>query len=374
MNYLNLDPKRTEATVEQLNVLLADYHIYYQKLRNFHWNVVGENFFDLHEKFEEMYNDTLIKIDEIADFGSDSSPYFVNGVGITQEEFDNRYTNATPEELGNFGVQTRDERAADLDGEQEQLTDNLRQKQGQMDERNNDRAMAELLMEHPELSRVFAMGSPDALKGAAASISASLGKDDEGNDLLPASLVDHLVKAQERQGLVLTEDQKNFRMAWGLPLPSDAFQTPDQIAEQEREKEIARARQASRTKRYTAEGEEIKFDPTRATYDVGEMSRSGPLTPLGTSFIPGTTLPDTMENRAALAGGAPTQGPAQQVAPGVEVEAPPPGMLGYYPEEDEEDEDEITPRSPHDTTPTRTPTTPNQPYAPTRHRGGATGF
>ena len=67
MNYLNLDPKRTEATVEQLNVLLADYHIYYQKLRNFHWNVVGENFFDLHEKFEEMYNDTLIKIDEIAE-------------------------------------------------------------------------------------------------------------------------------------------------------------------------------------------------------------------------------------------------------------------------------------------------------------------
>ena len=51
MNYLNLDPKKTEATVEQLNVLLADYHIYYQKLRNFHWNVVGENFFDLHEKF-----------------------------------------------------------------------------------------------------------------------------------------------------------------------------------------------------------------------------------------------------------------------------------------------------------------------------------
>ena len=67
MNYLNLDPKKTEATVEQLNVLLADYHIYYQKLRNFHWNVVGENFFDLHEKFEEMYNDTLIKIDEIAE-------------------------------------------------------------------------------------------------------------------------------------------------------------------------------------------------------------------------------------------------------------------------------------------------------------------
>ena len=67
MNYLNLDTNKTEATVEQLNVLLADYHLYYQKLRNFHWNVIGENFFDLHAKFEEMYTDTLIKIDEIAE-------------------------------------------------------------------------------------------------------------------------------------------------------------------------------------------------------------------------------------------------------------------------------------------------------------------
>ncbi|MEE3148964.1 MAG: DNA starvation/stationary phase protection protein [Bacteroidota bacterium] len=67
MNYLNLDKNRTKETVEQLNTLLADYHLYYQKLRNFHWNVVGESFFDLHEKFEEMYNDTLIKIDEVAE-------------------------------------------------------------------------------------------------------------------------------------------------------------------------------------------------------------------------------------------------------------------------------------------------------------------
>ncbi len=67
MNYLNLDKERTKKTVKELNILLADYHLYYQKLRNFHWNVVGENFFDLHAKFEEMYNDTLIKIDEIAE-------------------------------------------------------------------------------------------------------------------------------------------------------------------------------------------------------------------------------------------------------------------------------------------------------------------
>lgn len=67
MNYLNLDKSKTKETVKQLNILLADYHLYYQKLRNFHWNVSGHNFFDLHEQFEDMYNDAKVKIDEIAE-------------------------------------------------------------------------------------------------------------------------------------------------------------------------------------------------------------------------------------------------------------------------------------------------------------------
>jgi len=67
MTYLNLDKTKTKATVKELNILLADYHLYYQKLRNFHWNIVGKNFFDLHIKFEEMYDDAKLKIDEIAE-------------------------------------------------------------------------------------------------------------------------------------------------------------------------------------------------------------------------------------------------------------------------------------------------------------------
>lgn len=67
MNYLGLDRKEVAKTVDQLNDLLANYHIYYQNLRNFHWNVDGENFFDLHNKFEDLYNDAQVKIDEIAE-------------------------------------------------------------------------------------------------------------------------------------------------------------------------------------------------------------------------------------------------------------------------------------------------------------------
>ena len=67
MSYLDLDKKKTAETAKELNVLLADYHLYYQKVRNFHWNVVGHNFFDLHIKFEDMYEDAKTKIDEIAE-------------------------------------------------------------------------------------------------------------------------------------------------------------------------------------------------------------------------------------------------------------------------------------------------------------------
>jgi len=67
MSYLNMQDEKLIPVVIELNALLANYHIYYQKLRNFHWNVLGENFFDLHNKFEELYTDARTKIDDIAE-------------------------------------------------------------------------------------------------------------------------------------------------------------------------------------------------------------------------------------------------------------------------------------------------------------------
>jgi len=67
MSYLNMNDEELMPVVVELNVLLADYHVYYQKLRSKHWNIIGKNFFDLHEKFEELYNDAKVKIHEIAE-------------------------------------------------------------------------------------------------------------------------------------------------------------------------------------------------------------------------------------------------------------------------------------------------------------------
>ncbi len=67
LNQIGLDKKASQALSEKLNALLANYQIFYMNARGFHWNIKGEKFFELHLKFEELYNDSLIKIDEIAE-------------------------------------------------------------------------------------------------------------------------------------------------------------------------------------------------------------------------------------------------------------------------------------------------------------------
>ncbi|WP_200979173.1 Dps family protein [Echinicola sp. 20G] len=64
---LGFNENESEKIVDSLNKLLANYHVHFQKLRNFHWNVTGGDFFDLHEKFEELYTESFENIDLIAE-------------------------------------------------------------------------------------------------------------------------------------------------------------------------------------------------------------------------------------------------------------------------------------------------------------------
>lgn len=57
----------TKPVVEGLNGLLADATVFYQKLRHYHWNVEGRTFFELHEKFEELYTGWAEGIDQLAE-------------------------------------------------------------------------------------------------------------------------------------------------------------------------------------------------------------------------------------------------------------------------------------------------------------------
>jgi len=66
-NLIGIDQAQAKELSEKLNLLLADYQIFYQNLRGLHWNIKGKEFFELHVKFEELYNDAVIKVDEIAE-------------------------------------------------------------------------------------------------------------------------------------------------------------------------------------------------------------------------------------------------------------------------------------------------------------------
>lgn len=67
LDFLQLDPKSTEKTVNGLQELLANLQIYYSNLRGFHWNVKGIEFYGLHAKLEEFYDDAAEKVDEVAE-------------------------------------------------------------------------------------------------------------------------------------------------------------------------------------------------------------------------------------------------------------------------------------------------------------------
>lgn len=55
------------ALNKELNNQVATWSVVYTKLHNYHWYVKGPQFFTLHAKFEELYDEATIHMDEIAE-------------------------------------------------------------------------------------------------------------------------------------------------------------------------------------------------------------------------------------------------------------------------------------------------------------------
>ena len=66
-NIIGLREEDCKNIAEKLNILLANYSVFYQNTRGAHWNIKGDQFFVLHPKFEELYDNLVLKIDEIAE-------------------------------------------------------------------------------------------------------------------------------------------------------------------------------------------------------------------------------------------------------------------------------------------------------------------
>ena len=80
----------TKDSIEGLNKVLAETYILYLKTQNYHWNVNGRRFRDLHLMFEEQYTELSAAIDEIAEritaLGGEAKGTFKQFIGVSEVE------------------------------------------------------------------------------------------------------------------------------------------------------------------------------------------------------------------------------------------------------------------------------------------------
>ncbi len=67
LNSVGLNTEACQDMSVNLNQLLSTYQVFYMNTRGYHWNIKGKAFFELHLKFEEIYTNLLLKVDEIAE-------------------------------------------------------------------------------------------------------------------------------------------------------------------------------------------------------------------------------------------------------------------------------------------------------------------
>ncbi|NMB19345.1 MAG: DNA starvation/stationary phase protection protein [Firmicutes bacterium] len=67
MSKIGLTKEATKKVAEHLDQHLADLHVLYTKLHNYHWFVQGPGFFTLHEKLEGLYDGVAEEIDAVAE-------------------------------------------------------------------------------------------------------------------------------------------------------------------------------------------------------------------------------------------------------------------------------------------------------------------
>ena len=64
---IGIDEEDRKAIANGVSELLADTYTLYLKTHNFHWNVVGPKFHDLHLMFEEQYTELATAVDDVAE-------------------------------------------------------------------------------------------------------------------------------------------------------------------------------------------------------------------------------------------------------------------------------------------------------------------
>ena len=66
---IGINEANRQQIADGLSRLLADSYTLYLQTHNFHWNVTGPRFRDLHLMFEEHYTELATAVDDIAEIG-----------------------------------------------------------------------------------------------------------------------------------------------------------------------------------------------------------------------------------------------------------------------------------------------------------------
>jgi starvation-inducible DNA-binding protein len=64
---IGIDSGDRQKIASGLGRLLADTYTLYLKTHNYHWNVTGPRFRELHLMFEEQYNELAVAVDDVAE-------------------------------------------------------------------------------------------------------------------------------------------------------------------------------------------------------------------------------------------------------------------------------------------------------------------
>lgn len=104
LNNLGLEQSNVDEIANRLNKLLASYQVFYMNVRGYHWNLDDENFFVLHPKFQELYEELQEQIDSIAErivmLGFVPFHSFSDCLANTAIKEDENVVEATPAMLG----------------------------------------------------------------------------------------------------------------------------------------------------------------------------------------------------------------------------------------------------------------------------------
>jgi len=125
---IGISKKDLDSSIKTLTTVLSNEMVLYTKTRNFHWNVAGNSFMEIHLLFENQYTDLAHIIDEVAERVKKLGGHAMG----TMKEF---LASTTLKEASKSN--NRDKMISELLSDQEQVTTELRKAITKLDEGND---------------------------------------------------------------------------------------------------------------------------------------------------------------------------------------------------------------------------------------------